>query len=250
MSINDNFVDLDTIDIEAEELSIVKSIQVTSEKTDLHNPVISDKQLVKPKKLSEMLDTDKPLLPIPADLMADTIYITRVESRCVLCRSPWRERAEHWYLENGRKPNSVVNFFRKYFNAIVSWECVDTHMTHHCSLESLGKHGLYDLEQQEVDMARWRYRELDLAVLGTLAEINELRGISCKNKPDLMIRRAGLLNQLYARMVDYKRMREEASVNMKVDVFSVLMEVYNKLPDNESKKILLNTVQELREQYA
>lgn len=249
MSKPDNFHDLDIIDIDAEP-SIVSSIQVVDPINDLHDLSISDKQLAKPRKMSELLDTDKPIIPIPVDTMADTIYISRMEPRCVLCRSPWRERAEHWYLENGRKPNSVVNFFRKYFNAMISWECVDTHMSKHCSLESLGRNGLVDLEQQEADMARWRYRELDLAVVGTLSEINEIRGMSCKGKPDLMLRRAGLLNQLYARMVDYKRMRDEASVNMKVDVFAVLMEVYQKLPDDESRKILIATVQELREQYA
>lgn len=248
MNKSDNFDDLDIIDIDAEP-SVVKNIQAVDSTVGLHDLSISDRQLAKPKKLLELLDTDKPLIPIPVDSMADTIYVTRMETRCVLCRSPWRERAEHWYLENGRKPNSVVNFFRTYFNAMVSWECVDTHMSNHCSLDSLGRNGLVDLEQQEADMARWRYRELDLAVVGTLSEINEIRGMSCKNKPDLMLRRAGLLNQLYARLVDYKRMRDEASINMKVDIFAVLMEVYQKLPDEESKKILIATVQELREQY-
>lgn len=250
MDTNDNFQDLDVMDTGLEEASVVQNIQIVNTKSDLHDLSVSDSQLAKPRKVSDLLETEKPLVPIPTDLMMDTIYNSRIESRCVLCRSPWRIRAEHWYLENGRKPNSVVNFFRKYFNAVVSWECVDTHMSNHCTLESLGKNGLADLEAQEADMARWRYRELDLAVLGTLAEINELRGISCKTKPDLMIRRAGLLNQLYARLVEYKRLRDEASASMRVDIFSVLMEVYKKLPDNESKKILLNTVQELREQYA
>lgn len=250
MNTQDNFDDLEMIDIDANSLSIVSSIQLVDGKNDLHDISISDAQLAKPKKLSELLDTDKPIIPIPPDLMADTIYITRVEPRCVLCRSPWRERAEHWYLENGRKPNSVVNFFRKYFNAVISWECVDTHMTNHCTLESLGKSGLADLEQQEVEMSRWRYRELDLALLGTLSEINDLRGLSCKTKPDLMIRRASLLNQLYARMVEYKKMRDEVSASMNVDIFAVLMEVYQKLPDPASKNILLTVIQELREDYA
>lgn len=199
--------------------------------------------------MSEITEHDKPIIPLPPDDFTDLIYITKFEARCVLCRSPWRERAEHWYLANGRKPNSVVNFFKKYFNASVSWECVDTHMNSHCTLKTLGKDGLADLEQQESELARWRYRELDLAILGTLDEINRLRGMSSMDKPDFVLRRANQLSSLYTRLVDYKRQRDEASVNMKVDVFAVLMEVYHKLPDPQSKKVMFDAVQELREQY-
>jgi hypothetical protein len=248
MNESENISDLDIIDLDVTP-SVVSKIQKKDNHDSLHDLSISDNYLSKPRRMSELLATDKPIIPIPADTMLDTVYVTRMETRCVLCRSPWRERAEHWYLENGRRPNSVVNFFKKYFNVNISWECVDTHMSSHCTLDSLGRNGLVDLESQEADMARWRYRELDLAITGTLSEISDIRGMSCKNKPDLMLRRAGLLNQLYARLVDYKKMRDEASVNVKVDVFSVLMEVYQKLPDDDSRKILLATVQELREQY-
>lgn len=237
------------VDVEAELTSVVGNLHLSNAE-GVHDLSISDKVLAKPRKLSEMLDSDKPLTPIPTDLMVDTIYETRFESRCVLCRSPWRERAEHWYLEHGRKPNTVVNFFRKYFNATVSWECVDTHMNAHCTLHNIGRNGLVDLEKQEADMARWRYRELDLAITGTLSEINEMRGLNCKNKPDLMIRRSAMLDKLYARLVDYQHKREEASANLNVDVFSILMEVYQKLPDKDSKQILMDKVQQLREQHA
>jgi hypothetical protein len=237
------------IEADAEVVSVVDTIQVAKKTNDIVQN--TDTEIVaKIRKLSELTADDKPVIPLPPDDFTDIIYITKFENRCVLCRSPWRERAEHWYLANGRKPNSVVNFFRKYFNASVSWECVDTHMNSHCTLKSLGKDGLADLEQQESELARWRYRELDLAILGTLDEINRLRSISSTDKLDFVLRRANQLNLLYARLVDYKRQRDEASVNMKVDVFAVLMEVYNKLPDPQSRKVLYDTIQELREQYA
>jgi len=247
MNTNGDFRE-DILEADIEEMSVVTSIQVMDSESELHDLTVSDKHLSKPRRLSEILDAEKPLIPIPQDTMADTVYTSKFEPRCVLCKSPWRERAEHWYLENGRRPNAVVNFFRKYFNAVVSWECVDTHMSAHCTLDFLKKSGLIDLEQQESDMARWRYRELDLAVTGTLTEINEIRGMSCKGKPDLMMRRSQLLDRLYSRLVEYKRMRDEASVNINVDIFAVLMGVYQKVSDPEAKQILMDTVRSMREQ--
>jgi len=253
MNIDKDSVDIndlanDIIDAEVEDVSVIETIQVKKE-NNISAKNVDTSIVGKTRKLSEITEHDKPIIPLPPDDFTDLIYITKFEARCVLCRSPWRERAEHWYLANGRKPNSVVNFFKKYFNASVSWECVDTHMNSHCTLKTLGKDGLADLEQQESELARWRYRELDLAILGTLDEINRLRGMSSMDKPDFVLRRANQLSSLYTRLVDYKRQRDEASVNMKVDVFAVLMEVYHKLPDPQSKKVMFDAVQELREQY-
>jgi len=213
-------------------------------------PAEDNRPVLKPRRVAELTADDKPLIPLPPDTQADVYYNTTFEPRCVLCRSPWRERAEHWYLANKQKPNSVVNFFLQYFNAQVSWECVKTHMEHHCRFNLIGNSGLRHLAAREDDMAEWRFRELDLAITGILTEIDLIGGIQCSGKPDMQLKRSTQLERLYSKLVDFKAARDKAAAGLQIDIFSVLMEIYQSLDHPDSKKILLDKVKSLREKLA
>jgi len=200
--------------------------------------------------LSKLPPNFQPLEPLPQDPMADLYYPQKVMSSCTMCKTPWRTIAEHVYLDQGRKPQSVVLFFKRYFNARVTWECVDTHMKNHCDLRRIGSSGLKNLELRQDDMLTWQYRELELAITGILAEIDDIRGMEdSRERPELRIKKSLLLRNLYKDLVGMQQIREDTIKNS-VNIFTVLHDIYFSLSDAASKQIIANKVQEIKEQLS
>ena len=81
-----------------------------------------DKSPAKPTRMfRDLKQGDRPLSTLPPDSMSDISYPQFVEPRCSLCVSPFRDIAEHVYLENGKKPQSVINYFLTYYDAKLNW---------------------------------------------------------------------------------------------------------------------------------
>ena len=118
-------------------------------------PVV-DKTIDKPSRMfKDLKEGDRPLSPLPPDNMSDIQYPQFIEPRCSLCTSAFRDLAEHVYLESGKKPQSVINFFHKYFDAKLNWVQVNTHMDQHCDFKKIATSGLKNYEQREELIAPW-----------------------------------------------------------------------------------------------
>lgn len=209
---------------------------------------VSDAKLsVRP--FSSLGDGDQPSMPLPPDSHTDLQYPVRLEPRCQLCKSPWRDRAEHVYLDQGRKPQAVVNFFLKYFTAKVSWECVDQHMQHHCSFKHISQSGLRNYTIRQEDVMVWKYRELELAETALLVELDDIRGMDCAGNTELKLKRANMVERLTNRLMALKRERDESGTQA-VDIFQVLKDIHDALPTLESKNVVREKVRELRERLS
>jgi hypothetical protein len=219
--------------------NVLDSIEL-KEKSSLSNPEIPDSRL-----LSELTENAKPLKELPPDDLIDVYYETRFEPRCALCKSPFKVLAEHVYLNNGWKPHSVMAFFREYFNARVSWDCVDAHMRRHCDFSKMGASGLKKLMVRQDSAIYWQYRELDLAIAGVLDEIDEIKGMNLERRPDMKLKQAMLLRTLYRDLAALYEKRNEAS-SQNVNVAKLLMDIWGELRDEESKNIIIRKVQEVQ----
>lgn len=214
----------------------------TCEKTDLCNPNVSDSTIV---AFSTLDLSSKPLRELPL-IQKDYTYPQYFEPRCNLCKSAWKDIAEHVYLTNGRKPNAVVTFFAEYFNAKITWICVDHHMKNHCDLKKISTSGL-DYLKSRADNARiWEYREMDLAIIGVLAEIDELRGLNLEGRPETMLKRSSQLQKYYKDLMDYGE-RRDAIASECVSIFTVLKELYDEMLFPADKDIIINKVKKLKE---
>jgi hypothetical protein len=60
------------------------------------------------KMFSQLKENEQPVIPLPPDNMSDISYPQFLEPRCVICTSPFRDLAEHVYLETGKKAQSVI----------------------------------------------------------------------------------------------------------------------------------------------
>jgi hypothetical protein len=69
----------------------------------------------KPSRMfSDLKENERPLIPLPPDNMSDISYPQFIEPRCAICVSPFRDLAEHVFLESGKKPQTVLNYFAKH----------------------------------------------------------------------------------------------------------------------------------------
>ena len=226
-------------DIEPENENVLNSIEA-AEKKSLSNPKIPDSRL-----LSELPEDTQPIKDLPQDELLDVYYETRYEPRCVLCRSHFRTLAEHVYLNNGWKAHAVMAFFKEYFNARVSWDCVDAHMKKHCDLSSKGSSGLKKLALRQDAAIYWQYREMDLAITGILDEIDEIKGMNLDKKPDLKLKQSTLLRTLYRDLAALTEKRDLASTQC-VNIQKILMDIWNDMPTQDTKDIILRKVQEVQ----
>ena len=116
------------------------------------------------KMFSQLKENEQPVIPLPPDNMSDISYPQFLEPRCVICTSPFRDLAEHVYLDNGKKPQQVLKFFEKYYNAKMNWVQINTHMEQHCDFKKIATSGLKNYEQREEFIAPWIFREHQLAL--------------------------------------------------------------------------------------
>jgi len=181
--------------------------------------------------LKDLTENSVQYIPLPPDDMFDLSYPTTHNTRCSLCNSPWRERAEHVYIQNKQKPQSVIKFFEDHFHAKVTHEAVSTHMKYHCTFRGLSLGGIEDYLSRESSISKIKFREI--------------RAIDCSKNPELKFKQAAMANQITDRIANVKQRRDEAAKNS-IDIFSILLEIYNELSCVSCKKILQLKVGEIR----
>lgn len=186
-----------------------------------------------------------PVLQLPEDTMTDISYQRFYQAKCVLCNSFWRDRAEHIYIESGKKIMPVLRFFMDYFRARLNHTQVATHMEHHCGFSHISTSGLKNYEAREEEIAVWRFREDALALTALMVELDDIRGIDCNKNNDLKIKRAQVVERLVGKILDVKARRDEAAL-LSINIFEILADIHDSIEDPESKRIIRNKVTEIR----
>jgi hypothetical protein len=194
----------------------------------------------------DIKETDKPLIPLPPDHMADITYPQFIEVRCAICSSHLRNIAEHVYLESGKKPQAVIKFFEKHFGARLNWTQVSTHMDSHCDFKKLVTSGLKSYEHQEELIAPWIFRENQLALTALMVELDDVRGIDCSKNNDLKLKRAAMVEKLISKILDIKDKRDNQGV-FSINVFEILSELHDKFESEHDKRLLRDELKKLRE---
>ena len=215
----------------------------------LVNSDVSDDELSKPTPFGELFADTIPIEPLPTDFIDDLVYQSRYEGRCLLCRSPWRVRAEHVYIKNGRKPQAVVNFFVKHFNSKPTWESVKTHMDQHCVLTHVSIGGLKRYEKRDQDLGPWKYKERDLAMTIILSEIDDVGGIDCSRNPDIQLKKSQRLESLAKMLSALQKERDEAGSNS-LNIFQIMLNLHDSLVCDEDRRKVRDTVKRIREQLS
>ncbi len=214
---------------QSEESKIVDAINPTPT-TEL---VKDDK---KPSKMfSDLKETDKPIVPLPPDPMSDISYPQFVEPRCAICTSPFRDIAEHVYLESGKKPQAVLHFFAKHFDAKMNWVQINNHMDNHCDFKKIATSGLKNYEQREELIAPWIFREHQLALTALLVELDDVRGMDCSKNNDLKLRRAQMVEKLVSKILYLKEHRDNQGVYA-INIFEILMELHEEMESDIDKR--------------
>jgi hypothetical protein len=191
----------------------------------------------------------KPIRTLPSDTMMDVAYGKMYEQKCAICNSPWRERAEHVYLENGKRPMAVFHFFIDHFGAKLNHSQISTHMEHHCSFRNVSTSGLKNYEAREEEIAIWKFREQDLVLTALLVELDDIRAIDCSKSAELKMKRAALVERLTTKILDVKTKRDDAAL-MSVNIFGILSEIYDSIDNLEAKQKIREKIKEVRETMA
>jgi hypothetical protein len=206
-------------------------------------PVI---EKAKPSRMfSELKEGDKSILPLPPDTMSDISYPQFLEPRCTICVSAFRDLAEHVYLESGKKPQSVINYFTKYFDAKLNWVQINTHMEQHCDFKKIATSGLKNYEQREELVAPWIFREHQLALTALLVELDDVRGMDCSKNNDMKLKRANMVEKLISKILYLKEQRDNQGV-FAINVFEVLMRLHEQMESEVDKRLIRDEIQTLR----
>lgn len=200
----------------------------------------------KPSRMfSELKEGDKPVLPLPPDTMSDISYPQFLEPRCTICVSAFRDLAEHVFLESGKKPQSVINYFHKYFDAKLNWVQINTHMEQHCDFKKIATSGLKNYEQREELVAPWIFREHQLALTALLVELDDVRGMDCSKNNDMKLKRANMVEKLISKILYLKEQRDNQGV-FAINVFEVLMRLHEQMESEVDKRLIRDEIQALR----
>jgi hypothetical protein len=207
----------------------------------------TEKTATGPSKLfRELKETDKPLFPLPPDNMNDISYPQFLEPRCSICSSPFRDLAEHVFLESGKKPQSVILFFAHYFDARLNWMQINTHMEQHCDFKKISTSGLKNYEQREELIAPWIFREHQLALTALLVELDDVRGMDCSKNNDLKLKRAAMVEKLISKILHIKEQRDNQGV-FNINIFEILVKLHEKMESEADKKLIRDEMQSLRQ---
>lgn len=208
---------------------------------------VADKVATGPSKLfRELKETDKPIIPLPPDNMNDISYPQFLEPRCSICTSPFRDLAEHVFLESGKKPQSVIQFFANYFDAKLNWMQINTHMEQHCDFKKISTSGLKNYEQREELIAPWIFREHQLALTALLVELDDVRGMDCSKNNDLKLKRAAMVEKLISKILYLKEQRDNQGV-FSINIFEILAKLHEKMESESDKKLIRDEMQILRQ---
>jgi hypothetical protein len=222
-----------------EEVDIVDAIAPVQENI----PVKDDK---KPSRMfSDLKEGERPILPIPSDSMSDISYPQFLEPRCVICISAFRDLAEHVFLESGKKPQSVIHYFARHYDAKLNWVQINTHMENHCDFKKIATSGLKNYEQREELIAPWIFREHQLALTALLVELDDVRGMDCSKNNDLKLRRAAMVEKLISKILYIKDARDNQGV-FAINIFDVLVKLHEKMETETDKRTIRDEIQALK----
>ena len=172
-------------------------------------------------------------------------YPQLYSAKCAICNSPHRTLLEHVYIDTGKKINAVVTFFEEHFNAKLNWPQVKQHIKFHCDMNKIETPGLLQYDGDNEDLAKWKYRELELALAITLKEINDLGGVSTKTL-DEQNKKTMLMDKLSTKLMQIKQNRDSLGLNLP-NVFEVLYQVHELMIDDEDKRIIREKMRELKQ---
>ena len=229
----------------SDESNLLAHIEV-DENPDLADYSICDSDLGPVRKFRELRADEVPLEPLPPEKLTDIYYHTDHEPRCQICKSPFRTTAERVFLSNGRRPQAVVNFFLRYFNAEVSWEAVAKHMRVHCKLGEVDKSGMREIALREDEMGPYRYREKDMAITALYMQIDAVQGLTATT-PDATFKKADMIRRLFESVVKLQKERDEEASNI-LNPFAIMARIMKELPDEDSKEIVRRIIREIREE--
>lgn len=187
----------------------------------------------------------KALFPLPDDTMDGIAYKQFYEPKCTICNSPWRERAEHVYLDSGKKVMPVINFFLDFFNARLNHTQVATHMESHCSFRNVSTSGLKSYEEREDEIKIWRFREDALAITALMVELDDVRGMDVAKNNELKLKRAQVVERLVSKILDVKAKRDEAAL-LQINIFDILSDLHDAMVSTEDQKIIREKTKEIR----
>jgi hypothetical protein len=228
--------------------ALYKAIMQDNNKEEIVDAIIPavDKTIDKPSRMfKDLKEGDRPLSPLPPDNMSDIQYPQFIEPRCSLCTSAFRDLAEHVYLESGKKPQSVINFFHKYFDAKLNWVQVNTHMDQHCDFKKIATSGLKNYEQREELIAPWIFREHQLALTALLVELDDVRGMDCSKNNDMKLKRAAMVEKLITKILYLKEARDNQGIYA-INIFDVLVKLHEKMDSETDKRIIREEIQTLK----
>lgn len=157
-------------------------------------------------------------------------------AKCAICNSPHKTFLEQVYIEKGKNISAVLTFFRNHFNAKLNYNQVKQHVKKHCDFDKIETRGLLEYENRESEIARWKFREYDLAETALLAELDEIKSIPVKNF-DSILKRATVITNITKQLMLIKEKRDSDDLNLP-NVFAVLNDLHNELQDEESKRIV------------
>lgn len=216
------------------------------DKSDIVESIVPAVEKSKPSRMfSDLKEGDKPVIPLPPDTMSDITYPQFLEPRCTICTSPFRDLAEHVFLESGKKPQSVINYFHKHFDAKLNWVQVNTHMEQHSDFKKIATSGLKNYEQREELIAPWIFREHQLALTALLVELDDIRGMDCSKSSDMKLKRANMVEKLISKILYIKEARDNQGVYA-INVFEVLMKLHEKMESEMDKRLIRDEIQALK----
>jgi len=183
---------------------------------------------------------------VPYDISIGGLeYNQKYEPKCAICNSPHRNLVEYVFINSGKNVQAVINFFQKHYNAKLNWPQVSLHLKRHCDLTQITTSGLVNLTQRDQELAKWKYREHELALVIILVEIDEVRGMSCRT-PDEILKRATMMEKLSRQLLLIKEKRDDVSLGLP-NVFEVLYELHEKMLSDDDKRIIRQKVKELQQ---
>ena len=194
---------------------------------------------------SMLKEGERPLAPVPPDNMSDISYPQFIEPRCSICTSAFRDIAEHVYLESGKKPQAVINYFFKYYDAKLNWVQINTHMENHCDFKKIATSGLKNYEQREELIAPWIFREHQLALTALLVELDDIRGMDCTKNNDMKLRRAAMVEKLISKILHLKEARDNQGI-FAINVFEILMDLHEDMESETDKRKIRDKIVQLK----
>ena len=165
--------------------------------------------------------------------------------KCAICNSPHRGLLENVYIDSGKKVNAVVKFFEEYYCAKLNWAQVKQHIKYHCDFKVVDTPGMLDYENEDEKIARWKYREHELALTAMLVELNDVRGIQAKT-PDEIIKRSVQVEKITKQILFIKEKRDDNIMGLP-NVFEVLHDLHGVMRDEEDKRIIREKVRDLKQ---